>query len=353
MRHLLPLLLLLTACAPDAALDAPAPTDAPTHPPTLTRQATGADSTLFISVHAVDAQTAWLAGTGGTFARTTDGGTTWHVGTVPGADTLQFRDVWAADATTAYLLSIGNGPASRIVKTIDGGATWATSFVNEEPEAFYDCFGFWDAEAGIAFSDAVEGAFPLMVTEDGGATWTRVPPEALPPALPGDGSFAASGTCLTTLGDSTALFGTGNGPRARVFRTTDRGRTWSAAETPLASGPATGIASLTFSDGRTGAALGGDVSRMERHDSLFARTLDGGATWTLASPPPLPSAVYGAAYVPGTPALIAVGPGGLAVSPDDGTTWARLDSLSHWGIGVAGRTGWAAGPQGRVTRIDF
>src|SRR5262249_37610466 len=43
----------------------------------------------------VSTNVAWVGGTKGTFGRTTDGGTTWTVGTVPGADKLDFRDVEA------------------------------------------------------------------------------------------------------------------------------------------------------------------------------------------------------------------------------------------------------------------
>ena len=42
----------------------------------------------------------------------------------PGASKLDFRDIDAIDARTAYVLSIGEGPASRIYKTIDAGITW-------------------------------------------------------------------------------------------------------------------------------------------------------------------------------------------------------------------------------------
>ncbi len=41
----------------------------------------------------VSAKVVWAGGTKGTFARTTDGGKTWAVATVPGADKLDFREV--------------------------------------------------------------------------------------------------------------------------------------------------------------------------------------------------------------------------------------------------------------------
>src|SRR6476660_3239137 len=65
----------------------------------------------------VDHMVAWASGSKGTFIRTTDGGETWQARKVPGAEELDFRDVEALDGYTAWLLSIGNGPESRIYKT--------------------------------------------------------------------------------------------------------------------------------------------------------------------------------------------------------------------------------------------
>jgi hypothetical protein len=43
----------------------------------------------------------------------------------------------------------------------------------------------------------------------------------------------------------------------------------------------------------------------------------------------------------------------MDLSTDDGQTWRTLDTLTHWSVAASGRTGWAVGPEGRVTRIDF
>jgi photosystem II stability/assembly factor-like uncharacterized protein len=78
----------------------------------------------FRGLCAVGPNVAWVSGTKGTFARTTDGGKTWAVGTVPDAANLDFRDVAAFSEDTAYRLSAGPGEESRIYKTTDGGKTW-------------------------------------------------------------------------------------------------------------------------------------------------------------------------------------------------------------------------------------
>src|SRR5262252_6996125 len=78
-------------------------------------------------VSAVDNNVAWASGSGSTVLRTSDGGVTWKTLTVT-TDKLDFRDVDAIDARTAYVLSIGNGPSSRIYKTIDAGEHWSWQY---------------------------------------------------------------------------------------------------------------------------------------------------------------------------------------------------------------------------------
>ncbi len=324
--------------------------------PTLTSQVSG-DSALFIGISPVDENVVWISGTGGTFGRTLDGGATWQTAVVPGADSLQFRDVHGVDAQTAYLLSIGGGSQSRIYKTTDGGATWTLQFTNAEPDGFFDCMDFWDPTHGLAFSDSFDGAFFIITTDDGGATWNRVPPESLPPANPGEGSFAASGNCVVTHGDSTAWIGTGASPSAaRILKTTNRGRSWTVVETPIPGGSTSGITSVPFRDAQHGAALGGDFTKPEQYSDNVAVTDDGGQTWTLAGRPKLSGSVYGAVYVPGapTPTLVGVGPKGIDYSIDNGTTWTSLDTLSHWSVAFASpKAGWAIGPEGRITKIQL
>jgi hypothetical protein len=56
----------------------------------------------------------------------------------------------------------------------------------------------------------------------------------MPPALPGEGSPAAGGTCLTVRGRARAWFGTE--PHARVYRSDDQGRRWAVVPCLLGGG---------------------------------------------------------------------------------------------------------------------
>src|SRR5882672_2771991 len=90
----------------------------------LTPQQSGTTA-LLQAVSVVNDKVVWVSGHAGTWARTTDGGTTWTPGTVPGADTLQFRDVQAFSADEAFLMAAGPGELSRVYHTSDGGKHWA------------------------------------------------------------------------------------------------------------------------------------------------------------------------------------------------------------------------------------
>src|ERR1700704_5694520 len=70
-------------------------------------------------VSAVSDRIVWATGSSSTVLRTSDGGSTWQklIVTTDPKDVVDFRDIDAIDAQTAYVLSIGNGPASRIYKT--------------------------------------------------------------------------------------------------------------------------------------------------------------------------------------------------------------------------------------------
>ena len=308
-------------------------------------------------VSAASDSVAWASGNNGTVVRTVDGGATWTRATVPGAESLDFRDIESFGPDIAYVLAIGPGDTSRVYKTDNGGKTWTLQFTNPDPRAFYDAIAFWDERTGIAVGDPVDGRFTILRTADGGATWSRVPAASIPEALPGDGAFAASGTCLTVYGDHDAWFGTGGAARARVYRSTDQGLSWSAADTPVMAGNASsGVFSLAFADADRGVAVGGDY-RLEREtgDNLSI-TNDGGKTWAFAGSTRLRSFRSAVAYVPGSKGsrLIAVGPGGTDTSSDGGRTWAPLGDEGFHALSVSptGRTAWAVGEGGRIARLQ-
>jgi photosystem II stability/assembly factor-like uncharacterized protein len=261
-------------------------------------------------VSAVSREVAWASGTHGTYLRTTDGGRTWIPRQVPAATALDFRAVTAFSADQAFLMSAGPGDQSRIYHTSDAGQHWQLQLTNTNPKGFFDSMSFWDPKHGVILGDPVPDEsgklkFELLLTDDG-QTWHAVPPAQLPPALDGEGAFASSNTCLAILPnawgnenvsaprtESNALapgpldfniwFATG-GSAARVFHSSDAGKTWQVFDTPINRGPqSAGIFSIAFRNSVDGVIAGGDYKHPERDGPNLAFTHDGGKSWDLST----------------------------------------------------------------------
>jgi photosystem II stability/assembly factor-like uncharacterized protein len=306
----------------------------------------------FRGLSVVNEKIVWASGTGGTVIRTVDGGKSWRVMTVPEAEELDFRDIEAFDATTAYILSIGNGDNSRIYKTVDGGSTWTLQFKNTNDKAFFDALACWDAGNCIAMSDPVEHRFVLIATADGGTNWKPIDTSAMPAAKEGEAAFAASGTCLITQGASDAFIVSG-GSDARVFRSTDRGNSWSAYDTPMIKGtPGSGIFSIAMYDNKRGAIVGGNYQKPgDRAAVNFAVTKDGGKTWQARSGP---GGYRSSIVFVGKDSVFTVGPTGSDVSYDYGKTWTSLDHNSYNSAGAKGiNVIWAVGEKGVVANYPL
>jgi photosystem II stability/assembly factor-like uncharacterized protein len=352
------------------------------HQPKVTAQHSGTTQ-LLITVSPVNSRVVWAAGTGGTYVVTTDGGEHWKAAVVPGAETLQFRDVQGVSDKVAYLMSIGGNTTDfRIYKTIDGGTTWTIEFTNETVNAFYDCFAFWSPHRGITHSDSLNGVFLDIRTTDG-KTWQSISAD-LPAALPGEASFAASGTCITTQGERNAWAATGGSTIARILATNDGGDSWKAYDTPLVSSPSAGAISVAFRDSRHGIVGGGDLASNDSADT--ATSDDGGQTWTLTNKPPVQGAIFCLAYARGkrhdddeksnhdgkrdgsedefdlehivvitaeTAPNFTSGP--AAWTPDEGQTWFEIPGVSgNWAVAFANpEAGWFVGNGGQILKISF
>jgi photosystem II stability/assembly factor-like uncharacterized protein len=304
---------------------------------------------------AVSPTVVWASGTKNRVLHSTDGGKTWQVDTIQTGAVLDLRAIAAPSASVAWSLSAG--PAEQGQAQIfhtDDGVHWNKQFETSQKGVFLDALAFWDKQHGIALSDPVDGQLFVLATDDGGRTWARVAATGATTVLPGEAAFAASGTCLIVQGTSSVWIGTGGGPRARVFNSSDRGRSWSVADTPIHAGnSAAGIFSVAFRDADHGIVVGGEYSKPKQVFPNVAVTNDGGRTWRLARGPLPPGYMSAVAYIPGTDgrSLVAVGLAGTATSNDGGEAWTMVDTVAYNSVAFASRTdGWAAGPKGRIVK---
>lgn len=316
-------------------------------------QLSGSDA-AFRGFSVIDSSSAWVSGTRGTFAWTDDRGQHWHPGRVPAARSQDFRAVHAFSLDSALLMVSGQDTAL-IYRTTDRGRNWTEQYRDTRKGAFLDAIAFFDSNHGLALGDPVSGKFVILETQDGGINWTRGSTASLPPALPGEGAFAASGTALITCGPHDAWFGTGGAARSRVFHSSDSGLTWSATETPIAAGTAAaGIFSLACRDVRHLIAVGGNYAKPDTTAVTVALSNDGGLTWVAASPASSTGYLSGVAYAGGGSRVVAVGTQGTATSGDAGRSWSGMDPQSLNVVMSVSHSGavWAAGPHGRIVMLS-
>ncbi|MBM3908785.1 MAG: hypothetical protein FJ363_12020, partial [Gemmatimonadetes bacterium] len=324
------------------------------HDPRWTLQSSGV-SAAFRGFSAVNGLVAWAGGSRGAVLRTVDGGTTWEKLIVPGAESLDFRDVHGVSSRVAYAMSAGpaeNGQA-RIYRTADGGQQWTLQWSDTTKGVFLDGIAFWDSSHGFAFSDPVDGQFVILRT-DNGTTWERVNPANIPPPLPGEAAFAASGTSVAVAGRTHGWIATGGGREARVLRTVDRGRTWQVSSAGIPAGPSAGFFGIAFADERRGIAVAGDYTIPRSAGDVTMVTNDGGITWKRAARWPSMGITGGVVAVRGAsrPTFAAVGAYGTAFTTDFGATWTHGDTLTLYAVDFAARdTGWAVGPRGRIVNF--
>lgn len=290
----------------------------------------------------------WGSGSNGVILRSINDGKSWKQLSVPGGGALDFRDIEAFDANTAYVMASGEGARSRIYKTGDGGKTWKLQYTDKRPEFFLDALACESATHCYALSDPVQGKFLVLATEDG-EHWRELPRDRMPAALSKEGAFAASGSAMTLCEDGSIYFGTGVGG-ARIFRSHDHGLSWQVADTPMASGPSSGIFSVAC-EGRGGplVAVGGDYQQPGRATATAIYSKDEGRTWSLAEQQPGGYRSAAGSFSYGD--FAAVGPNGTDISHDEGVHWKHTDLLNLNAASFEGTQGWAVGAKGTIARF--
>jgi len=251
------------------------------------------------------------------------------LGSAPGYSAF---GIYALDASTAYVAQNNSDfGLGEIIRTTNGGNSWQkVTTAAQFAGGFCNWVYMFDANEGVAFGDPNGGSFEVLRTSNGGNTWTRLPAANLPAPLNayeygvstffGLGNTVWAGTARTT--------GNGNQP-VRIFKSTDRGHTWTAAFTPL-PGAVHGIA---FKDSLNGLASSIMPTGATVGSNFLARTTDGGLTWQAITPLNSPTGcfyLHGLDAVPGGNGYLSIGPRLITMNTitdfgfsfsSDGITW--------------------------------
>ena len=328
-----------------------------------TSQGTGftATSRGLSQVTALDANTVWAMAYDGSglgsnvqeFTLTTNGGSSWTAGTIDVGNTAwELNNICPVSATTAWVSAINNitgdtdNGVGYIYKTSDSGTTWTqqceTGF-QVAGASFLNGVYFWNASVGVAFGDPEGTEYEIWRTTDGGDNWTRVPGANI--ANPLSGEYGYNNTPIAAGG--TLWFPTNKG---RLYKTTDQGATWTAAQAPLtdfgAALPANS-GSAIFSSATNGYLLktSGTVAVPVY---TYYTTTNGGTTWGTGTTFTGTRRILN--YIPGTTTIVATSqaaPVGTSISANNGATWTDLEVGGTEQRGASaflnGSTGWCAG----------
>lgn len=297
----------------------------------------------------VNEDIAWASGTEGTVLRCTDG-TSWQDVSVPNTVELDFRDIHAFDSNNAVVISAGNGVS--IYRTADGGDSWSLAFEDTNRSVFYDGIDFNTSGVGFAYGDPdAEGPISMLRSSDHGSTWQPLDSALRPVLDSNEAGYAASGTGIIYSNDR-LLIATGGGPKSRLISMDGKTFEASFTEIPIGSAPGSGVFSIASLNENV-IAVGGDYRDSTNARSNCAISQDGGATWlpiTVQNPRGYRSCV---AVSQDGDIAIACGRTGSDYSTDRGMTWKPMGVDGYFTCTIYGRSGWAAGRNGKMARLDW
>ena len=271
---------------------------------------------------------------------------------LPSEKNAEFRSI-AQTEKYVFILNVGN-PAL-LYKISKEDLSYELVYQENHEKVFYDSMQFWNEKEGIAIGDPIEGSFSVITTRDGGVSWQKTPSDRLPHLEDGEAAFAASNTNIVIKGNATWIVS--GGKKARVFHSSDKGKSWSVVETPIVQGKQmTGIFTADFYNSSVGFISGGNYEVLNQNFDNKAVTHDGGKTWKLVAQ----NQGFGYAsclqYIPNShgKGLISVGASGIYYSNNGGNSWNQwsTDSSLYTIRLLNNNTAIAAG-KNKVIRIRF
>lgn len=228
-------------------------------------------------------------------------------------DFTEMRDV---EFTDGHLMGIQSGETGKMVRIgLDGSVQMIKN--KDWDSLFLDAFDF-KGKTGLLLADPTDGYFNLFHSKDGGKNWERC--EGKIRAKKDEAAFAASGTNVQVLNDSTYVFVSG-GMTSRFFKSTDHGATWNEVVVPFYPGLSSGAYSMCFANDSSGIIVGGDYKDIGIRNNSAFYTKDGGETWMNALDTPFGyrSCAY---YANGV--YYVCGSNGIDYSTDGGVNWKQF-----------------------------
>lgn len=271
----------------------------------------------------VDDHVAWISGSKGTIAITSNGGKTWDWQQVKGFEKSDFRDIEAFSSKEAIIMS--SGTPALILKTTDGGQSWKVKYKNTDTAFFFDAMEFSDRLNGYVLGDPIDGKFVLMETRDGGERWDAF--RKRPNAIRDEAAFAASGTCLRA--DKNKISIVTGGSRSQLLEYSASNNIWDYSPLPIISGKSSqGAFSIALSGNNSSKIfIGGDYADDKKTDSVASYLGNKSNLIKISAQGPagFQSCVE---YISGE-TFLSTGTPGSNITNDGGKTWRKIDDASY------------------------
>jgi photosystem II stability/assembly factor-like uncharacterized protein len=276
------------------------------------------------------------------FIHTTDGGENWYY------DSLKcsfISAIYSRSASSAYIALFDSLNIARIIKTSDGGITW-----NIQPTAFgqieswIDYVYFFDDLNGFAFGDPIGGYCEIYTTTNGGDNWIQVPNTNIPPSLNNEyPTWFSYSVYENSIWIPVVVQ---NQKKCRIFKSTDRGYTWSATDQFSISSTLNILpTSIVFKNHSEGILVFSDYYASQSEYVIY-KTTNGGMDWSILNfpisiEPAFISNIRGSSsgYFVSAP----LNNSGTAYTTDSGNNWTQVDNKPIWDVDmITPSSGWAA-----------
>jgi photosystem II stability/assembly factor-like uncharacterized protein len=319
--------------------------------PKVTELKTNTDA-LIIGLQSFNDSIVWASGTYSTLLKSTNAGKDWQVFTYPKVDSLQFRDVHPISDKEAIVLSAGEGELSQIFYFHENSG-WSKVFQMENEQGFIDAVQFWENGQGLVYGDAIDSLAYILKTTDFGRSWTRIP--TAPMANEGEGGFASSGSNILTGEEGKAWIATGANGSARVFYTTDYGRSWEVKSTPMMTGEFAGLTSIKKTNDKLW-ITGGDLAITDQQLENIFYSESNGEKWEALPQHQTAGSFYGMAvtHYLENEFILVCGPKGAEIWLGDQQKWQTLSEEDIWtATFIDSRTALMAGRNGKMFKVEL
>jgi len=256
----------------------------------------------------------------------------------------EMRDIEFVGDTLYGMQSGSYGVLARVVNS-----TFDTYIIAKKKlwyKVFLDGMDFYKS-TGFIMGDPVNGFFTLSYSEDGGNTWQAC--EGKVEANKGEAGFAASGTNVQVLNDSTFIFVSG-GLKSRFFKSTNKGKTWVSTSLPYLTNESSGAFSIHMINEKEGVIVGGDWANPDLNLNTAFFTNDGGEFWENAEKQPRG---YRSCVIEAKNTMYAAGTNGIDISFDKGETWIPFADGNYLTLTADDKHLYASMPKGRVRVLEL